>query len=411
MSKLRGASWLPAGLLIFVQLAIGLRDQPQSAFFLLYMQEQLGLTPVMISSVVSAALLAGMTMALVGGAAAGRLGSKRVLLAGLGLSAVGSLALQASVPWLSAGLWLAGGAGLALQSVGGSSYMTRISRQGGLGVLAAFYALSVTAGGAAGNPLAGVLIERYGYSPYSWMIIAVSGVAILVVVLLMREEGVPASAAMRQPVERPAVLWLVGLAMLRQPNLRAVAALRCLPTIYYGMLLVLVPLLLNGLTGSKVLVAAYGMANLVLASAAQLAAGRAADRWGARAPTLAAFSILILSGFGLAAGVGSVQGLFIFGVLGIASAWALATLMFVWVNDGINRSEHPPAFGLLHAVWSLSMIGGSLLGGWFVTARPGLPFLLAGLLNVGALFLTMAYYKRLSSANLPGPRAPARNID
>jgi MFS family permease len=70
---------------------------------------------------------------------------------------------------------------------------------------------------------------------------------------------------------------------------------------------------------------------------------------------------------GLAATVDTVWGLFAFGVLGVAAAWSLSTLMYVWVSDGVAKAEHASSFGLLHAVWSLSMITGSLLGG---SARP-----------------------------------------
>jgi MFS family permease len=178
---------------------------------------------------------------------------------------------------------------------------------------------------------------------------------------------------------------------------RLLMGLRCLPTVFYGMLTLLVSLLLNNLTGDKALVAAYGTATLILASASQLAAGRAADRWGGRGPTLVAYSAIVLSGIGLAITAGTVWGLFLFGVLGVAAAWSLSTLMYVWVADGVPKPEHASAFGLLHAVWSISMITGSLLGGWLVTKATGLPFLVAGLLNVGAIFLAPAYYGRLTA--------------
>ena len=95
----------------------------------------------------------------------------------------------------------------------------------------------------------------------------------------------------------------------------------------------------------------------------------------------------------------TVWGLFIFGVLGVAAAWSLSTLMYVWVADGVPKAEHASSFGLLHAVWSLSMITGSLLGGTLVRTFPGLPFLIAGLLNVGSLFLALAYYARPAARN------------
>jgi MFS transporter, DHA1 family, inner membrane transport protein len=382
----RSAPWLPATLLIFLQVAGGLRDMPQMAFFPIYLQEQLHLAPISISSVIAGAQVAGMLTALIGGAIAARLGSKWVLIGGLGLSTLASLAFQSHSLWLVALLWFFNGAGLALVSVGGASYLTRISASGALGVLAAFYALSTTAGGAIGNPLAGLLIEGSGYTAFSWAVIAVTGLTMLTLALLMQNQP-------SQPISLRST-WSGMLATAGEANVRHVIALRCLPTLFYGMLSVLIPLLLNTLSGSKVLVAAYGTTNLIVASAAQLLAGRAADRWGARRPTLVAYSAVILAGLGLALSANTVWGLFAFGVVGIAAAWSLSTLMYVWVSDGVAKPGHPATFGLLHAVWSLSMIAGSVLGGWFVTSLPGLPFLIAGLLNTVSIFLALAYYRR-----------------
>ncbi len=391
----RGAAWWPAIALIGVQTLNGVWYGPQVTFFPVYLQEQVGLTPDVISLVVSGALVAGMAAALFGGTLTGRLGSKWVLVGGLALSAVGALAFLLRAPWLVAALWFAGGAGLAFITVGGASYLTRLSARGSLGVLASVYMLSFTAGGVVGNPVAGAIIERSGFTAFGLAEVAAIVVATLIAVSLL--------AYLRDRSTEPATLrafWAGALPMTRRPEVRLLLGLRSLPTIFYGMLTVLIPLLLNSLSGSKALVAAYGTTTLVLASAAQLAAGRAADRWGARVPTLIAYSAVIVSGLALAAAAGTAWGLFLFGVLGVAAAWSLSTLMYVWVADGVAKPDHASAFGLLHSTWSLSMIAGSLLGGWLVAAGAGLPFLVVGLLNIGSVFLAQAYYRGI------GPRAP-----
>jgi MFS family permease len=388
----RGGALWPAAVLILVQTLNGAWYGPQVTFFPVYLQEQLGLSPAAIGAVASGALVAGMIAALFGGTLTGMLGSKWVLVCGLGFSAVGALAFQVQSPGLVAVLWFVGGAGLALISVGGASYLTRLTARQSLGVLASVYMLSFTVGGAIGNPLAGAIIERRGFSAFGLADLAVIGVAASIAVLLMVYLGDRSteSASVR-------AFWAGALPMTRRPRVRILMGLRCLPTIFYGMLTVLVPLLLNTLTGNKALVAAYGTSTLILASAAQLAAGRAADRWGGRAPTIAAYSAVILSGVGLAVTAGTVWGLFLFGVLGVAAAWSLSTLMYVWVADGIAKPQHASSFGLLHAVWSISMIAGSLLGGWLVRETEWLPFLIAGLFNVGSIFLALAYYGRLAT--------------
>jgi MFS transporter, DHA1 family, inner membrane transport protein len=392
----RGAALWPAAVLILVQTINGAWYGPQVTFFPVYLQEQLGLSPAAIGAVASGALVAGMIAALFGGTLTGMLGSKWVLVCGLGFSAVGALAFQVQSPGLVAVLWFAGGAGLALISVGGASYLTRLTARQSLGMLASVYMLSFTMGGVIGNPIGGAIIARRGFSAFGLVDLAAIGVAALIAVWLMvylgdRSAG---STSVR-------AFWTGALPMTRRPRVRLLMGLRCLPTIFYGMLTVLVSLLLNTLTGDKALVAAYGTCTLILASAAQLAAGRAADRWGGRGPTLVAYGTIILSGVGLAVTAGTVWGLFLFGVLGVAAAWSLSTLMYVWVADGIDKAEHASSFGLLHAVWSISMIAGSLLGGWLVREATGLPFLVAGLLNVGSLFLALAYYGRVV------PRQPA----
>ncbi|MGQ9890132.1 MAG: hypothetical protein ACUVSX_16835, partial [Aggregatilineales bacterium] len=112
---------------------------------------------------------------------------------------------------------------------------------------------------------------------------------------------------------------------------------------------------------------------------------------------IALWAGLCRAGLGLAVSAGAAWGwiwrVFVFGVLGNAAAWSLSTMMYVWMTDGIPRAEHPAMFGLLHAVWSLSMVTGSILGGWLVMAMPGLPFLLGGLLNAGATLLAVAHYR------------------
>jgi len=384
----RNAPWQPAIMLIVAQMANGMRDISQFPFFLIYLQERLGLLPVTISSVVAGAQIVGMMAALLGGALADRLGSKRVLVCGLILAGVGSLVFQVQTFRWVALLWLIGGGGAALVTVGGASYLTRLSARRALGILSALYALSMTIGGAIGSPIAGVLIQQYGFGTFGWAAVALSVVTALVVTLLM--------ANLHDYTTEPASSHTFGgnlLPTLRQRKVRLLIGLRGMPTLFYGMLTVLIPLLINDLTGNKVTVAAYGTTTLIVASAAQLLTGKAADRWGARRPTLAAYTTLIVSGLGLFLGAGSVQGLFIFGVLGIAAAWSLSTLMYIWVADGIPRDEHPATFGLLHAVWSLCMIGGSVLGGWLVRLAPGLPFLVLGLINIGACFLTVFYYR------------------
>ena len=119
--------WWPAALLVLVQIANGIWYMPQLTFFPIYLQEELGLSTVVIAVIVSGALVLGMFAALVGGAVTGQLSSKWALVLGLSISAVGVLAFQVHIPWLVTLLWFIGGAGLSFITVGGASYLTGLS--------------------------------------------------------------------------------------------------------------------------------------------------------------------------------------------------------------------------------------------------------------------------------------------
>ncbi len=274
----QGAAWWPAALLVLVQTVNSMWYMPQLSFFPVYLQEQIGLPPAAIGGVVAGAQVAGMVAALLGGWITGRLESKWALVTGLIFAGLGSLAFQAHAIWLVAALAFASGVGLAWITVGGSSYLTRLSGRGAVGMLAAFYALSMTVGGTVGNPIAGMIIDRHSFSAFGWAetVLIAGGIALAVFGLTYLQDR--SAGAMSAHA-----VWLSALPMARQPRVRRLLGMRSLPTIFYGMLTVLIPLLINTLSGSKVLVAAYGTTNLVVASAAQLLTGRAVDRWGARA--------------------------------------------------------------------------------------------------------------------------------
>lgn len=373
--------------LLVVQLISGAWILPQGAFFPIYLEELLHLTPFAIAVIVAAAQAAGLAAALVGGGLTDSLGSKRVLLIGLAGGAVASLVFQTQLPLVVAILWSLGGVAGSLQTLGASSYLTRAVESSRLGLLSALFALSFTIGGAASNPVAGWLLDESGFGLFGLTGAIVLAVAALLVQLALPRQSPGIIATNEQPVTL--------LALARRPVVQILMGLRFLPTVFYGMVTVLAPLMLNDLAGNKTTVAIYGTVSLVVASAAQLAAGRAADRYGHRWPTLVGYAALIVAALGLALFSRELWGVFVFGVLGIAAAWALATLFFVLVSDGVPRAEHGRAFGLMHATWSIAMIGGALLGGALMHLAPGLPFLVGGVLNGFSLVLTPLFFAQV----------------
>jgi MFS family permease len=387
--RLAAAPAWPMFSLLLIQFGGGAWILTQLAFLPIYLEERLHYAPIVIGMVIAIGQAAGMVAALLGGELTDTLGSKRVLAFGLLCGMVATLVFQTELPLLIAVLWgLAGVAG-TMQTLGGSSYLTRATDPRRIGLFSAFYALSFMLGGALGNPLAGRLLDTAGFRTYGLVGLAVVGAMLLAATFLLpaQTSAAPGGAARRARGN------LLELAC--RPEVRLLIGLRFLPTLYYGMALLLIPLQINHLAGNKTTVALYGTVSLVIASAAQLLAGRLADRFGHRWPTLICYGALIVAALGLALTFGQLWGVFVFGVLGLAAAWALATLIFCLVSDGVPRPEHGRAFGLLHATWSIAMIGGSVLGGGLTRIAAGLPFLVVGLANVASLALTLAFFAHL----------------
>ena len=122
----------PILVLIVTQIILGMREIPQSAFFLVYLQ-QAHLTPVTIASITSTAQVTGTIAALVGGALTARYGHKSVFVLGLLVTALNSVVFQLDTIWLITLLWSLGGSGSAVANIGSSSYLTALGSQTAMG--------------------------------------------------------------------------------------------------------------------------------------------------------------------------------------------------------------------------------------------------------------------------------------
>ncbi|MFM7678911.1 MAG: MFS transporter, partial [Roseiflexaceae bacterium] len=224
----------PIVVLIVTQIVLGMREIPQSAFLLVYLQTA-HLTPVTIASITSTAQVTGTLAALVGGVLTARYGHKWIFFGGLLVTALNSLVFQLDQIWLITLLWALGGAGSAVANIGSSSYLTALGRHSAMGVISAVFVLSTTIGGTLGNPVAGYLITHYGYGLFGWVMLAVIGVMCMVVYTLLPNATADAGT------ETTAVV-LPTRSLFRMPAIRAIVIMRACATLFYGMMLVLVPL-------------------------------------------------------------------------------------------------------------------------------------------------------------------------
>jgi MFS family permease len=389
----------PIAVLLLVQLLNGVVVSAQRYFFPVYVSDALGATAVLASSLVSLAQAAGMVAALMGGGLTDTLGRKWTLTIGLVCFVISSVAFHARAPWLVGALWLVSGLATSLESLGAQSYLIRAAGRQHVGTLSALYHWGFTLGGALGSPFAGAILDAQGYRVFAHLLTGLAAFnTVFAVTLLPRLQ--------RRPRAQDRPPWhsvLTGyLEVIRQPIVGRLGLLRFLPTCYYGMSGVLIPLLIYANTGTKISVAVFATTSQILATLAQLVTGRAADRIGPRTPTLIAMGGVALAGLGQAIFAQQPWGLFAFGCLGMASAWSLSTIMLVLVSDAIPAHAQGRVLGALDLVWNLAMVLSILVGGLLVEIRPGLPFAVASVLGLGGVFAVAWHFRRRGDTLIEG---------
>lgn len=402
----------PVALLLIVQLLSGVVLSPQRSFFPIYLEEQLRYAAVFISAFVAMGQLMGMVASVIGGSLCDTLGRKWTLVLGLIGFVFGGLMYVARAPWLVALFWALSGLGLGFHTLGGQGVLIDAASPQRLGVLSAFYHWGFTLGGALSSPAAGVILDQQGFGVFGLLLAIISLATVLGTMaflppdtphpspqpLSLWERGRGEGAAVRAPILSRSLFGYGEI--VRRPVVIMLGLVRFLPTCYYGMASVLNPLLINRLAGSKTAVALYTTSSLIMATLAQVVAGRAADRWGRRWPTLVSFGALIFSAIGQAASATHLWSFYTFGVLGISAAWSLATLLPCLVADTAAAEERGRVLGILHLLWNVGMMVGPLIGGALLEVATGWPFLVAALLNLGAIAAALSFFRLLARSRL-----------
>lgn len=370
---------MPIIILLVVQLLNGLVISAQRFFFPIYVQETLGLTAVVVSTFVSVAQAAGMVAAIVGGSLNDVLGRKWTLILGVALLIVSGLVYFVRIPLLIGFLWTVNGLAMTLTSLGAQGYLLGATDGKRLGLFSALYNWGFTLGGALGSPVAGRLLDSRGYTTFAIVLLVVGGLNAVLAVLSMPRLM---STRVADAVPHFRIALTEYATLLRRPRVWRLSWLRFLPTCYYGMSLVLIPLFIHAQAGTKSAVAVFVTVSQVVATLAQLVVGSVADRFGPRLPTLGMTALVAVAGFGIAGAREWLSGLVVFGVLGAAAAWSLSTLMPMLVADAACPHEHGRVLGALSLVWNLAMILSTMIGGALAEVHKGLPFAIAGLLSV-----------------------------
>jgi MFS family permease len=182
--------------------------------------------------------------------------------------------------------------------------------------------------------------------------------------------------------------------IMRRREVQLLVGLRLLPTCYWGVATLLVPVLLYRASHQLSTASYFTGISLALAAGCQLLTGRVADRVGRRAPVVLLTSLIVVAAVLTGLFAGSVPGLYASGILGACAAWSLSTLMPGLIKELSEAGEEGRTLALTHLVWSTAMLCGSLAGGALIALGNGLPFLLVGALNVGAVGLAVALLRR-----------------
>ena len=401
----RSSTWtLPILALLLLQLMGGMLLSPHRTFFPVYVQ-QLGYSPLQVSTISTARLVLAMVASLLGGTLSDTVGRKwTTFLGNLGFLAGSLLFLTPNLGWIGL-LWALSGLGMGLRTLGSQAYLMDVAAPHALGLLTAFYNWGYTLGGALSGPLVGVLLDARGYPAFGW--------ALILFCLPMLTVNVVMPHSRRDTQERSTVgagfLAYAGLA--RRRSVILLVLIRSLPTVYWGMALVLIPLLLDGAGATKTQIALYATVSQGVASLAQLVTGRAADRFGLRTPAVTVFAVLFVSACGTGLWADNLWGVFVTGSLGAAAAWSLSTLLPSLVAQATETEERGRVLGWIHLWWNVAMILGSMLGGALLEIWTGLPFYLAGALNVvaiGVVWVYLAQSDHTQKCDVSQTHAPTR---
>ena len=389
----------PIAILLLLQLFSGMLMSPNRTFFPLYLQD-LGYPVLVLSALATAQQVMGLVGAWFGGALTDALGRKRALLLGQMGALLACLAfLHPALGWI-APLWILSGIGAGVNTVASQGYLIDAAPAAYLGVLSAFYNWGSTLGGATSSPLAGLLLERQGFRALGAVMTALAALAIGLNVLAL-----PSGISDKRPAARRTLFGYRDIAL--RPIGMLLAMLRFLPTCFWGMAVLLIPLLLSAAGASKWTIALYATVSLVCASAGQVMVGRAVDRLNCKWVTVGVFSLSVAGILGLALSTSRVGSLFVFGTLSTTTAWSLSTLMPSLVARGSDPQARGRVLGWVHLWWNMGMIVGSMAGGALYRVAPGLPFFVGAALNATALGLVFLFFRLVARETCSPVAAPS----
>jgi MFS family permease len=358
----------PLVALLSLQVASGCLTAPLLSQLPVYV-DILRLPPLFTASLQSAQMLLGAAASILGGLLTDAIGVRRTVLIGLTAALLLALLFLSESPALMLVLAFGGGAALGTFYVAGQAYLLAASPLRRIGLGAAVFFLGNTLGSAAGNFIAGRLLQSWGFGVVMGGIAALAALLIGAGVLLLPDIARPAVRERRHAV-LSGYVNLLG----RRP-VALLCGVRYLATWYWGAVTLLLPLLVHRESGSVAVAGGYAALSLAVAAPCSLVSGAVWDRHRPRWLVPGLIGAIALDCVLLARLASSLPGLFIAGTAGAALAWSLSALMPGLIGSLTGPSERGRGVGLLQTAWSLGMLSGALAGGALVAITPSLPFI------------------------------------
>lgn len=346
--------------------------------------------------------------ALVGGAIADKVGHRSTLLVGLILAVSGAFLLAVQKPWHLLMLAIIVGISHGFVSTGGQSYLLAVSPPGRLGAATAAYFLGRTASQALGAYAAGLAAVLVGFRTLSLSSAALSTLVALAALRWLPHELTADDRLDRLQTNQPgSYRWsMAGYgSLLRRADVLALGAVRLFPTAAWGAASLMFPLLIYRLSESEATVGLYGTVSLVAATGAQLATGRAIDRLGAGTLLVPMCVGILFSSLVAVVLNTTTTGLFVAGSLWSMTAWGLSTCAPALMRQIGRGVDDGRVVALMHTLWSIGMLSGTLVAGELVELGTTVPFVFASgclILTCGAAFWFLRLTKGPDSVSAHG---------
>ncbi len=367
---------------------------PGRTLFPVYVEKVLGGSPIFTSTLFSIQNVVRIVVLFASGLLADRVGAKYILLLGMTAVSIGGLMFMVSDTRLLVLLALLYGALFTLRTTSSRAYLALVAPLGSMGLMGALYFTGPTIGSALGYAAAGPIVDLFSFRTL--------GIAMLVGNLLLvffgllflpqiRLEQVQQTSAWEM-LRSYRVLW-------RRPLILRLIGIRFLPTWWLGTSSVLLPLLIFRLTESVTAVALYATVSALVTGSTGLVVGWLSDRIGRALPVIASSLTLALGPLGCALFVDHALLLAASAIFTSLGGQWLASLMPSLVFVSGEGHEQGRLTAITEAAWTFGNLGGTMAAGILIGLSAPLPFVLAGVLNIGTILLALQAARILRSTS------------